>query len=68
MRWRVLLIDENEVDLKLQAEVRRVDGFEVTRAEDAAAALSLLGQGAPDTILTDIKLPGINGLTLTRLT
>ena len=64
---RALLIDDNAVDLKLQAEVLQLGGFAVERAADAETALGMLGRQPPDIIVTDIGLPGMDGLTLTRL-
>jgi CheY-like chemotaxis protein len=62
----VLVIDDNPVNLKLAAEVLSADGHTVIRAEDAEQALSLLETQMPDLVLTDIALPGMDGLELTR--
>lgn len=62
----ILVIDDNPVNLKLASEVLLAEGFRVIRAEDAEQALALLEQQVPDVILTDIGLPGMDGLELTR--
>lgn len=62
----ILVIDDNPVNLKLAAEVLRADGHTVIRAEDAEQALELLQTQLPDLVLTDIALPGMDGLELTR--
>ncbi|HTP38092.1 MAG TPA: response regulator [Steroidobacteraceae bacterium] len=62
----VLVIDDNPVNLKLAAEVLQADGHEVIRADDAEQALALLAAHLPDLVLTDIALPGMDGLELTR--
>ncbi len=62
----ILVIDDNPVNLKLASEVLLADGHEVIRAEDAEQALSLLETHMPDLVLTDIALPRMDGLELTR--
>jgi CheY-like chemotaxis protein len=44
----------------------RNEGFSVTTAQDGADALSKLEFAAPDLILTDTKLPGVDGYELVR--
>jgi CheY-like chemotaxis protein len=63
---RVLIVDDNPINLKLATDVLEADGFDVSRAEDAEQAELLLSLRIPDLILMDIALPGMDGLTLTR--
>jgi len=62
----ILVIDDNPVNLKLASEVLLADGHAVIRAEDAEEALRLLKTQMPDLVLTDIALPRMDGLELTR--
>lgn len=62
----ILVIDDNPVNLKLASEVLLAEGYRVLRADDAEQALALLAQQVPDVVLTDIALPGMDGLALTR--
>jgi CheY-like chemotaxis protein len=62
----ILVVDDNPVNLKLASEVLLADGHSVIRAEDAEQALSLLQTRMPDLVLTDIALPRMDGLELTR--
>ena len=66
MARRVLIVDDNLMNLKLASEVLEVGGFGVLSALDAESAQRLLADTVPDLILMDIALPGIDGLTLTR--
>ncbi len=67
MPGRILIIDDNPIDLRLAAELLELRGYEVDVATDAEQARSILSSTLPDLILTDIALPGMDGLTLTRV-
>jgi CheY-like chemotaxis protein len=62
----ILVIDDNPINLKLAAEVLIESGYAVIRAEDAEQALTLLETHLPHLVLTDIALPRMDGLALTR--
>jgi CheY-like chemotaxis protein len=62
----ILVIDDNPVNLRLASEVLQADGFVVIRAEDAEQALRLIEAQTPDLVLTDVSLPKMDGLELTR--
>lgn len=67
MGFRILVVDDNPVNLRLAATVLECEGHEVLQAVDAEHAQALLAGPLPDLILMDIALPGMDGLTLTRL-
>jgi CheY-like chemotaxis protein len=64
---RILVVDDNPTNLKLVSDVLAFDGFEILKAADAEAAQETIRASPPDLILMDIALPGMDGLTLTRL-
>jgi two-component system cell cycle response regulator len=66
MRGHILIVDDNPIDLKLASEILEVHGFAVDGAADAEEAQRILLDRVPDLIVTDIALPGIDGLTFTR--
>lgn len=66
MSARILVVDDNPVNLKLAADVLRSDGYVVDQAPDAERAQEILAGSPPDLILMDIALPGMDGLALTR--
>jgi CheY-like chemotaxis protein len=66
MALTILVIDDHPVNLKLAAKVLQSDGHAVIQAGDAEQALELLELQMPDLVLTDIALPGMDGLALTR--
>lgn len=61
---RILLVEDNPINMKLAADILEHDGFHVVRATDAEQARVILQGVIPDLILTDIDLPGMDGLTL----
>lgn len=61
---RVLLVEDNPTNMKLTADVLEYDGFQIYRATDAEQACVMLQDFIPDLILTDIDLPGTDGLAL----
>lgn len=63
----ILVVDDNETNLKLVSTVLRADSFEVCTAIDAASALTALREHRPALVFTDVHLPDIDGLELTRL-
>lgn len=63
---KVLVVDDNPINLKLASEVLEFEGYLVEGAEDAERAQEMLKRSLPDLILMDIALPGMDGLTLTR--
>ena len=66
MSARILIVDDNSVNLKLATDVLEMEGYAVEKAVDAEQAQELLKRSTPDLILMDIALPGMDGLTLTR--
>jgi two-component system cell cycle response regulator len=67
MPAHILVIDDNPVNLKLVCDILECEGYIVERAVDAEAALHKTGSTGFDLILTDIGLPGMDGLALTRI-
>lgn len=63
---RVLLVDDDPVVLTIAESLLLREGMEVLTAGDASRALALFDQAGPDLVLTDIEMPGMNGLALTR--
>src|SRR5258708_40357141 len=61
---RIVVIDD-EVNAAAALEtLLREDGYEVTRAHDARSGLALLEQMDADLVLTDLRMPGMDGIEL----
>jgi CheY-like chemotaxis protein len=63
----VLVVDDNPTNLKLVSDILGFDGYRILQASDAESAQEIISRTPPDLILMDIALPGMDGLTLTRL-
>ena len=63
---RILIADDEEAIRSLIARALRQDGHEVVTATDGAHALDVLGQerGAFELLLTDIRMPVMDGIAL----
>jgi DNA-binding NtrC family response regulator len=66
MKRRVLIVEDDEVFLRPLRRALELGGFEVLTAGSGEEALDLLKAEDVDLVLTDQRLPGINGVTLVR--
>ena len=66
MSAKILVVDDNPINLKLISRLLEFNGHEILKAVDAEEAQVVLAAQLPELILMDIALPGMDGLTLTR--
>ena len=64
MAKRVLVVEDNELNLKLFCDVLRSQGHEVEGVRDARLALERATVFAPEIIVLDIQMPHVNGMDL----
>jgi DNA-binding NtrC family response regulator len=64
VRGRLLVVDDEINAADALAALLRDDGYEVTVAYDAENALKVLEGQEPDLVLTDLRLPGLDGIEL----
>src|SRR5262245_52714462 len=62
----ILIVDDNEANLKVARFALETEGFEVRVAMNGEEALEVLHAFHPRLILMDIQLPGLDGLEITR--
>lgn len=63
----IMVVDDSE-DVRLVMAVQlRVSGYEVIEARDGREAVELAREHRPALIFMDIHMPGMDGLTATRL-
>ena len=64
----LVLVADDSATMRMSVEMSlRLGGYDVVMAHDGAEAIRLLREGLrPDLVLTDIMMPGIDGLGLIR--
>jgi len=63
----VLVIEDNELNRKLVMALLQRGSYRVLEADNAESGLVLARNEKPDLILMDVQLPGMDGLTATRI-
>jgi len=58
----VLIVDDNEKNLKLARDVLQFAGFQTLEASTGSAGIALAAEHLPDVILMDVRLPDVNGI------
>ncbi len=61
-RWNIVLIDDEEDIREVMAIALQDEGYIVAAAADGAAGLQLCEETSPQIVITDIRMPGIDGL------
>lgn len=64
---KILVIEDNPANMKLVQLLLQSAGHEVLMAIDGETGVTLAKDHRPDLILTDVQLPGMDGLAVTRL-
>lgn len=67
MARRLLVVDDEAILLKAVAATLRAEGYEVTTARSGKDALVRVNQTMPDLIISDIRMPGMDGYELARI-
>lgn len=66
MSYSILLVDDNELNLKLAQQILVASGYEVRTAVQGEQAIEMASARRPDLILLDIRLPDMDGLEVLR--
>ncbi len=64
---RIIVVEDNERNLKLLRDVLQFAGFEVLEARSGEQGVALAETSCPDLVLMDLQLPGIDGTQAMRL-
>jgi two-component system, cell cycle response regulator DivK len=66
MTYAILVVEDNERNLKLLRDVLEYAGYDVRAARTAEDGLASAASEPPDLVLMDLQLPGIDGLEALR--
>ena len=64
MGQKILVVEDNELNLKLFCDLLRAHGYEAEPVRDGREAVARARDFAPDLVIMDIQLPYISGLEL----
>ncbi len=66
MQKKILIVEDNDLNLKLFRDLLSAHGYEILETKDGLEAISIARNEKPNLILMDIQLPEISGLDVTR--
>ncbi len=66
MQKKVLIVEDNELNMKLFNDLLEAHGIATIQTRDGQGALEIARAQKPDLILMDIQLPEISGLEVTK--
>jgi DNA-binding NtrC family response regulator len=67
MSGRILVVEDDNAVRRSLAETLAEAGYAVSTADSAESALSRLAASAPDVVLSDVRMPGMDGVELLGL-
>lgn len=62
----ILVVEDNEKNLKLVRDVLQFEGYDVMEARSAEEGVTLATERPPDLVLMDVQLPGMDGVEALR--
>ncbi len=65
-RERILVVEDDQMSRETMTDVLSHAGYDVVAAADGYEALSIAAHGSPDLVLSDLQMPGIDGVELTK--
>ncbi len=66
MPKKVLIVEDNELNMKLFADLLEAHGYETRQTREGLKAINIARDFEPDLILMDIQLPEVSGLEVTK--
>ena len=66
MQKRILIVEDNELNMKLFNDLLQAHGYKTVQTRSGVEAVKLARLHKPDLILMDIQLPEVSGLQVTQ--
>ncbi|MCA1908406.1 MAG: response regulator [Magnetospirillum sp.] len=67
MTKTVLIVEDNDLNMKLFNDLLQANGYATLQTKDGREAMDIARAHRPDLILMDIQLPEVSGLEITRM-
>ncbi len=66
MKKKVLIVEDNELNMKLFEDLLGAHGYDTIKTRDGGQVLDIARSQLPDLIIMDIQLPEVSGLEVTQ--
>ncbi len=66
MAQRILIVDDDRAIVRMLERTLRAEGYETATAGDGGAALAQVESWAPDAVVLDVVMPGVDGMAVAR--
>ena len=66
MKKKIMIVEDNELNMKLFDDLLGAHGYETIKTRDGTKVLELARAHMPDLIVMDIQLPEVSGLDVTK--
>jgi two-component system nitrogen regulation response regulator GlnG len=63
---RILIVDDEKISRTILSSLVKQEGFEALVVHDGDAALKMISSEVPDILLTDVKMPGMDGMEVLK--
>ena len=63
---RILIVDDQDINRQLLVEILEPRGYELLESDSGESALRIIGEQAPDLVLLDVTMSGMDGLEVCR--
>jgi CheY-like chemotaxis protein len=63
----ILVVEDNELNMKLVKGLIKIGKYRMLEAIDAESGIEKIREQRPDLVLMDIQLPGMDGLSATKI-
>ncbi|HEX7619715.1 MAG TPA: response regulator [Anaerolineales bacterium] len=64
MRYHILVVDDNDINLVLLAKILELEGYQVTTAHNGQEAIQAAEQEMPNLAILDVMMPEMGGYEL----
>jgi CheY-like chemotaxis protein len=64
MKYKILVVDDNEMNLTLIAKILELEGYQVKAVQNGLDAIDAVSQNPPDMAVLDVMMPDMDGYTL----